>query len=263
MSSSLRTTIASLAVIALLAGCGGSDDGAATSESDGASASSAPALTTEPPATEPPATEPSATDPQATEPQATEPPATDPPDTEPPTTESTTATSLAGSAGAGESDAGESDAGDGACLVGDWVVTEEQMNAFYTGLMATVEAPLEISVVGSAPLSFAADGTYLWAPAFSLALTAAGQSGTGVTGGTLTGEWSVADGVVTTAREVNALTVEVTVGGISFSGDELANGLLNSSPINGVAYTCGDGAPVLDFVTADPDAVVPVTLSPA
>lgn len=257
MSSSLRTAIASLAVIAALAGCGGSDDGAASSGSDAASASSAPA-TTEQPATAPPATEPSATDPQATEPPATEPPATEPPATEPPTTESTTATSMATSAGDGESDVG-----DGACLVGDWVVTEEQMNAFYTGLMATVEAPLEISVVGSAPLSLAADGTYLWAPAFTLSLNAAGQSGTGVTGGSITGEWSATDGVVTTASEVNGLTVEVTVGGISFSGDELANGLLNSSPINGVGYTCGDAAPVLDFVTADPDVVVPVTLSPA
>jgi len=176
-------------------------------------------------------------------------------------TESTTTSTVADLAGGGG--AAGSGAADGSCLVGDWVVTEDQMNAFYAGLMDTVEAPLDISVVGSAPLSFGAGGTYLWAPAFTLSLTAAGQSGTGVTGGNITGQWSATDSVVTTSSDVNALTVEVTVGGITFSGDELANGLLNSSPINGVTYSCGDGAPVLDFVTADPEVTVPVALAPA
>ena len=55
------------------------------------------------------------------------------------------------------------------------------------------------------------------------------------------------------------MEVSVTVAGVTFSGSDLANGLLNSSPVSGVTYSC-DG-PVLDFQTADPGVTVPVTLA--
>ncbi len=249
MGTTLRTTAAALAALVLIAGCG-SDDEAATStastvteasESSTASTTSttetggvaAAVATTEPPATEPPATEPPATEPPATEPPATEPPATEPP------------------------------VDDGSCLVGDWIVTEDQMNAYYAAVTSTFDSPVGISVVGSAPLTFGADGTYGWAPEFTLTLDVVGQTGTGVTGGTITGDWSVTDGVVTTASDVNALTVEVTVAGATFDGDDFANGLLNASPVNGVTYDCSGASPVLDFMTADPGVTVPVALTPA
>ncbi len=151
----------------------------------------------------------------------------------------------------------------GECLVGDWVVTAEQMDAYYSGLMSTMEAPLTIDTVGSAPLSFAADGTYEWAPDFTLAVEVAGANGTGEVGGTITGDWTAAEGVVTTSSDVNALIVSITVNGVVFDGADVANGLLNSTPINGVTYSCDGPTPVLDFTTADPSVTVPVTLTPA
>jgi hypothetical protein len=150
---------------------------------------------------------------------------------------------------------------DGSCLVGEWVVTEEEMDAFYAGLMGTVEAPLTIDTTGSAPLTFRADGTYSWAPAFTLTIEVAGAVGEGVVSGSIDGAWSAADGVVTTMSDVNAVDVSITVNGVTFSGSDVANGLLNESPVNGVTYSC-DG-PVLDFKTADPGVTVPVTLTPA
>jgi hypothetical protein len=182
---------------------------------------------------------------EVTEPEPTDPPVTAAPEpTDPPATE-----------------APAPDTGD--CLVGDWVVTEEQMNAYYAGLMGTLEAPLTITTVGSAPLSFRADGTYEWAPGFALTVEVAGASGTGDVGGTITGNWTAAEGVVTTASDVNALVVQITVNGVVFDGADLANGLLNSSPVNGVTYSCDGPSPVLDFQTADPGVTVPVTLTPA
>ena len=80
---------------------------------------------------------------------------------------------------------------------------------------------------------------------------------------TITGNWTAVDGVVTTASDVNALTASITVGGTTFDGADLANGLLNSSPINGVTYSCDGPTPVLDFQTGDPLVTVPVTLRPA
>jgi hypothetical protein len=183
--------------------------------------------------------------------EATEPPA----DTEPPT-DSAVDDSDAPTSTAPEPDAGE-------CLVGDWVVTEEQMDGFYSGLMSTLEAPLTIDTAGSAPLSFAADGTYEWAPGLTLTVEVAGASGTGGVGGTITGNWTATEGVVTTSSDLNALVVSITVNGVVFDGADLANGLLNSTPINGVTYSCEGPTPVLDFKTADPSVTVPVTLTPA
>ena len=81
--------------------------------------------------------------------------------------------------------------------------------------------------------------------------------------GTITGNWTAVDGVVTTSSDVNALTVSISVNGVTFDGDDLANGLLNSSPVNGVTYSCDGPTPVLDFQTADAAVTVPVTLTPA
>ena len=236
MGTTLRTTVAAVVALTLIAGCGGDDDAASTvSETSETSTTS----TTEPVEVAAAATTaPATTAPAATEPAATEPPVTEPPVTEPPVD-------------------------DGSCLVGSWVVAEDQMNVFYDAFTSTLDSPVEISVAGSAPLTFGADGTYGWAPDFTLTLDVVGQTGTGVTGGTITGDWSVTDGVVTTASDVNALTVEVTVAGATFDGDDFANGLLNTSPVNGVTYDCSGASPVLDFMTADPGVTVPITLTPA
>jgi hypothetical protein len=225
-----------LALAGIVAGCGGSDDAAGTGSTtsvdttdaltSGASSESTVAAPVE---TEPPATEPTTPDPTTTVPAPT---TTEAPD-------------------------------EGECLVGNWVVTEQQMDAFYAGLMSTLEAPLTIDTVGSAPLSFAADGTYTWAPGFALTVEVAGATGTGDVSGTINGKWADVDGVVTTFSDLNALVVSIEVNGVTFDGADLANGLLNSSPVNGVTYSCAGPAPVLDFKTADPSVTVPVTLTPA
>jgi hypothetical protein len=236
---SLVGLASALAVAGLIAGCGGSDDDAFVIDPETPADTTEAAVVTTTATTNPPGTDPPATDPPATDPPAdADPPATEPPETAPIFT------------------AGE-------CLVGDWVVTEDQMNAFYDGLMSTLEAPIGIDAAGSAPLSFAADGTYAWAPDFDLTVEVAGQQGTGDVTGTITGNWTAVGGVVTTSSDNNALVVEIVVNGVTFGGDDLVNGLLNSSPVNGVTYSCEGPTPVLDFVTADPAVTVPVTLAPS
>ena len=234
-----------LAVAGLLVGCAGSDDDAVTIGPTTPVETTVATATTSTDSTTAATT--GATDPPSTDaPVETDPPATDPPATDPPSRVTQA-----------------SAADEGECLVGDWVVTEGQMNAFYDGLMSTLEAPIGIDAVGSAPLSFAADGTYRWAPDFALTVEVAGQRGTGVTGGTITGDWSAAGGVVTTSSDINALAVAIEVNGVTFGGDDLVNGLLNSSPVNGVTYSCDGPTPVLDFQTGDPAVTVPITLAPA
>ena len=168
---SFRGAIALLALVAVAVGCG--DDEAASVPSDASVATLAP--TTENVDTTRDSAAPT-----------TAAPATDPPVAAAP------ASTAAPAEPAGD---------DGSCLVGDWVVTDEQMGAFYDGLMRTVEAPLTIDTVGSAPFSFRADGTYEWAPAFDLTVEAAGQVGIGVVSGSITGNWSAVDGVVATTSD--------------------------------------------------------------
>ncbi len=233
-----RHSLLGLAVVGalVLSACGGSDGD--SSSDTAASVAEATTTTVEPaPPTDAPTTTAAAA--VATDPPATNPPATDPPTTEP-------APDV-----------------DGACLVGDWVVTEEEMNKFYDGVESTVDAPLAISVEGSAPLTLRADGTYRWELEFVLTVELAGIAGTGTADGDTTGDWSVDDGVLSTAFDVNALEVSITVGGVTVEGDDIANGLLDTSPINGVTYSCEGPTPVLDFVTGDPDVTVPITLTPA
>lgn len=173
-----------------------------------------------------------------------------PPDTDPPPTDAPQVTEQAEDT-------------DGNCLVGEWVVTEKEMNSFYEGITATLSVPVTITVAGEAPITLNADRTYAWAPDFTLTVEVAGQVGTGVSGGSITGNWSAVDGVLTTSSDVNALEVEVTVSGVTFDEGDFANGLLNGSPVNGVTYSCDGPTPVLDFLTGDPDVTVPITLTPA
>ena len=248
----MRRTPIGLALLGALslAACGGDeavDDSTAVTE----------ALVTTVADTEP---QPSATDPIVTE------------ATEPESTTTSEAPEAADDTASPASDPATTDAPlsavpaqdvDGACLIGEWVVTEDEMNAFYEGVTATLSVPLTMSVEGSAPITFDADHTYAWAPAFTLTVEVVGQVGTGVSGGSIIGDWSAADGMLTTSAEVNALEVEVTVAGVTLDESDFANGLLNGSPVNGVTYSCDGPTPVLNFLTGDPDVTVPISLEPA
>lgn len=242
MSPLVRRSFVLMAAVVAAVSCSGGDGGDDADGSDSIPDTSSTATTWAPPV--------DSTDPASTS-DVVE-PTTAPADTVPVATDAVD-TTAAPSAGDTR----------GECLVGAWVVTEEQMNAYYAGMMTTVDAPITLVATGHAGLTFGADGTYSWAPAFDLAVDIVGSAGTGSTTGTIHGSWTASDGTLTTASDVNAIELTITVNGTTFSGSDLANGLLNSSPINGVTYSCVGPAPVLDFKTADPAVTVPVTLAPA
>lgn len=229
MSPAVRRPLVLVAALVAVASCSGGDD-----EGSGSSTTPDVALPTSSPTSEPVAS--SSTAPTPTDATTT--------------TESTAPTTVA------PPDRGE-------CLVGDWIVTQEQMNGFYDGLMSTVDAPIGIDATGQAGLFFRADGTYGWAPDFDLVVDVSGQGGVGRTGGSIAGTWSASSGMVTTANDVNAIELSITVNGITFEGSDLANGILTSSPVSGVRYSCAGPTPVIDFKTADPSVTVPVVLTAA
>lgn len=242
---SLRTTSAALVLgLAALAGCG------SDSEADDASPAATDVPASEAASTEPPATEPAATEPPATEPVATEPPATEPAATEPPADTAAPVT--------------EPPADGPECLVGDWIITEAEMNAYYDALEAALAAEAgtspTIDVAGNVGLQFTPTD-YTYTGNFDLTLAVAGQEGNGTSTGTVAGTWSGDDGVIVTELGESDLTVSVSIGGITLDGSDLANGLLNDLPINAAPYDCE--GPSLEFRTGAGTPRHTVTLTPA
>ena len=250
--NSPRTSVAIVLVsLVTLAACGGSD-----ADSDEADATITVATEVTTPATEPPATEPPATEPPATESAPTEPPATEPPATEPPAPAAPVETA----APATEAPADESGAD---CLVGDWVITEAELNAYYDALEAALSASgpaPTFDIAGQALVTFT-PADYTYTANFDLTLGVAGQEGTGASTGTVSGTWTPVDGVILAETTDSNLTVSVSIGGITFDGSELANGLLDSSPINAAPFDCA--GPTLDFQTGEGTPRHSVTLTPA
>ena len=148
------------------------------------------------------------------------------------------------------------------CLIGNWVITQDEMNAFYDTLEATVGAPLDITVSGQTLLDLTAD-TYEYTANFDLVVSALGTSGEGQSSGTVSGTYTADDGVIVTTLGSSNLSVIVTVGGQTLDESAFANGLLGSVPINDAPYDCSGPTPVIMFETADPGVRHPVTLTPA
>ena len=242
MNSPRASVVIVLVGLVTLGACGGSD-----ADSDDVDATTTVAADVTTPATEPPATEPPATDPPATEPPVTEPPATEPPvETEAPVETTAPATSSTAD-----------------CLVGDWVITEDEMNAYYDTLEATLSASgpaPTFDITGEVLLTFT-PSEYTYTADFDLALGVAGQEGTGTSTGTVSGSWTPVDGVIIAETTDSDLSVSISVGGITFDGDELANGLLDSSPINAAPFDCA--GPTLEFQTGEGTPRHSVALTPA
>lgn len=138
---------------------------------------------------------------------------------------------------------------DPACLIGDWVLTQDQMQSFYDAVASEADG-ITFTAEGQAGLSFTATD-YRWTPEFTLSLEVAGLEGQGVTTGTLGGTYIASEGVITTTVGDNNLAATLTINGATQDGSELLGAFITSDPINDTPYDCTDpDAPVLQFETA-------------
>lgn len=153
---------------------------------------------------------------------------------------------------------------DGACLVGDWVITNAEMNSYYDALAASVStagADLSFDVLGEVALSFT-DSDYLYVSDFDIDVDIAGQGGTGVATGTVDGTWTTDDGIIQTELGSSNLNIVITVAGQTIDGSSMGNGLIQSDPINNAPYSC-DGPTLMFQSGASADVRHPVVLTPA
>ena len=152
---------------------------------------------------------------------------------------------------------------DPACLVGDWRITQAEMQGFYDAVTAQTDGGgVEFTILGDTGLSFTTD-QYEYTPSFTLELLFADVSGQSVTTGSIGGGWTADAGIITTTLGFNNLATQVTIDGTPVESDELIAGIIASDPINAVPFDCSDpGAPVLQFDTGS-GARTPVALTPA
>lgn len=149
---------------------------------------------------------------------------------------------------------------DPTCLVGAWVVPQDQLTRFYDALAVDAGGgELQFEIVGQMLLTFGED-TYQYLPDFFLQVEVAGLTGTGDVSGSITGSYTVADGIITTSNESNDTRLTIDVMGQSIDGTDILNSILASAPINSAPYECVGEDLVIGFETGS--GRIPITLSP-
>lgn len=143
------------------------------------------------------------------------------------------------------------------CLVGEWQISEEVMQSYYDSL----DAPVDFTISGGTGLAFTED-KYSYTPDFTLTMDIAGQRASGAATGTVTGEYTATDQVITTTNDKNELEMSIEVGGQTIDGGDLAEDFIASVPIASAPFECTPEGPVIMF-GAGSAGRTPVQLTPA
>lgn len=146
---------------------------------------------------------------------------------------------------------------DGDCLVGDWLISEEELQGFYDAVSET-SGGVQFTVEGGSGLSFS-ETDYQYTPELSLLLDVAGMPAEGALSGSIAGEYSVTDNVITTVHNESNVDFLITMNGTTTDGAELFGAFLSEAPINNAAYSCTAEGPLIQFSTGG-DGTVPVQL---
>jgi hypothetical protein len=152
---------------------------------------------------------------------------------------------------------------DGACLVGDWKVTDAELNSYYGALAAGsgAETGLSLSTTGEVLMSFT-ETSYKYIGDFDLTLSVGGVDGAGEATGSVDGTWVAEDGIILTELGSSDLNIVVTVSGVKIDSSDFGNGLVQANPLNNAPFSC-DG-PTLMFQSGSDDTTRhPVLLTPA
>lgn len=143
------------------------------------------------------------------------------------------------------------------CLEGEWQLTESELQNYFDQM----ETPAEFKVVGGTGLNFSAD-TYEYVPEYALNMVVAGQEAEASLTGSIRGDYTADEGVVTTSNEANDVEIVVTVGGTVMDVGEAFDSFMGMSPVNSAQYTCNATGPLLMFQAGEAGEV-PMQLEPA
>jgi hypothetical protein len=140
----------------------------------------------------------------------------------------------------------EAVAGGPECLVGDWYITQEEMQGFYD--VVTAESGTGFTVDGGTGLTFT-ESTFTYTPQFTLGLDFAGNAGTGTIVGAISGDYTADDTTITTTHETSDVVLTVEIGGVVQDATALFGEIMAASPINTAPYECNADGPLIQFDT--------------
>lgn len=147
-----------------------------------------------------------------------------------------------------------------ACLVGEWVIPQGELQRYYD----SVDAEADFTVNGSTRLTFF-DNEYEYTPDLSLLMQMGSDDfkfgGRATMTGSISGSYSADGSVITTSHERSNIAAVVEVGGKTMDGTGLLGDFISMSPINSAPYECSKAGPVLMFATSGKSRV-PIQLSP-
>jgi hypothetical protein len=132
------------------------------------------------------------------------------------------------------------------CLVGDWMIEQDQLQVFYDSVAEASGGGIEFTVDGDTGLSFDGD-RYVYTPDLSLTLNAGGVEGVGVLAGTIEGTYTAADSIITTTTDTTDVSYTYSVGGVPQDASSAFAEALQRAPISGGEYECTDLGPLIQF----------------
>ncbi|MGH1505629.1 MAG: hypothetical protein ACRBI6_18925 [Acidimicrobiales bacterium] len=159
------------------------------------------------------------------------------------------------------SDESADDPGDGSCLVGNWFVSEAELDGYYSQIETGLDG-VGFDITGGTGLSLTADGTYLYTPDFTFEMDADGIVAEGNVTGTLDGTYEVAEGIIETTVVNDNLDITVSVAGITMSATDLGLDLATFAPIASAPVDCSGENPVVMYDLGNGNRE-PVELTPA
>lgn len=135
----------------------------------------------------------------------------------------------------------------GDCLVGSWVFTTAEMDAYYDQLEAD---GVSFDVTGDVRVELRADNTFTYTPSFGFTMNIDGLSAEGQSSGSAVGTYTAVDGHFTFVPTEDNIDFTVSMAGISMSASEMGIESLGLGAA-GTSYSCEGGVPVFEYLTID------------
>lgn len=146
------------------------------------------------------------------------------------------------------------------CLVGDWYISQEELQVFYDSVRDATDGAVTFVVDGDTGLSF--DGSaFAYTPDLTLAISTPASEGVATLAGSISGGYTADATTVTTANETVDVDYDYVVGGVAQDASVIFGNAVLSSPINGGDYECTPAGPLISFDNGF--GRVPVQLIPA
>lgn len=132
------------------------------------------------------------------------------------------------------------------CLIGEWYISEEELQVFYDSVNEASDGAVSFTVDGDTGLSF--DGTtFEYTPDLSLTISAPSTEGVGTLVGSISGPYTATNTMIAAENETVDVDYSYVVGGVEQDASALFANLITTAPVNEADYECTPDGPLVSF----------------